>query len=215
MSGYGGNGQHDPRTFLWFLRNHPNLVTEEGSPAEEAAYRVAAKNHKLAMEWNRHKIKARFEHLGTQASSEVPSVEVSRKAPPPTSGMPSCATALLQPPQCQPLMEGPPPPSGLPPLTCPQVPVAPPVGGQAVVTAAKAAVPPAKAALPVLLAIVQAANAATADVWDDQPVGGIAVAMGSDAAVPASETMAIAANAGVPAAKAFSAGHGPSLYMLP
>ena len=60
-----------------------------------------------------------------------------------------------------------------------------------------------------MIAIVQAANAATADVWDDQPVGGIAVAMDSDAAVPASETMAIAANAGVPAAKAFSAGHGP------
>ena len=169
----------------------------------------------LSRVWPKEKILRRLEHLGTQASREGPSVEASRKAPPPPSGMPSCPTALLQPPQCQPLMEGLPTPSGLPPLTCPQVQVAPPVGGQAVVTAAKAAVPLAKAALPVLLAIVQAANATTADVWDDQPVGGIAVAMGSDAAVPASETMAIAANAGVPAAKAFSADHGPSLYMLP
>jgi hypothetical protein len=61
-------------------------------------------------------------------------------------------------------MEGPLSPSGLPPLTCPQVPVAPPVGGKADVTAFKAAVPTAKAALPRLHDIVQAANADTAAV---------------------------------------------------
>jgi hypothetical protein len=61
-------------------------------------------------------------------------------------------------------MEGPLPPSGLPPLTCPQVPVAPPVGGLSVAIGAKAAVPAAKAAQPVLHDIVQAANADTAAV---------------------------------------------------
>jgi hypothetical protein len=48
--------------------------------------------------------------------------------------------------------------NSLPVQTCPQVPVAPPVGGKAAVTAAKAAVPTAKAARPVLHDIVLAAH---------------------------------------------------------